>query len=226
MAGINTYNEKALHLDLKQWYAQAGDIFEVPLAGYIIDIVRGELLVEIQTGNFTAIRRKLEQLAQAHPVRLVYPIAQEKWIVKLDEQGRRLNRRKSPARHSLAYVFAELVRLPTFLASTNTSLDILLIEEEEVRVFDARRAWRRRGWVTQERRLLRVVESKLWQTPADCLTLLPANLPTPFTTADLAVGLEQPRWLAQKMVYCLRAMELITPTGKQGNAILYAGSAS
>lgn len=221
MSGINTYNEKALHLDLKQWYAQTGDVFEAPLAGYFIDIVRGDLLIEIQTGNFTAIRRKLERLAQTHPVRLVYPIAQEKWIMKVDEQGRRLSRRKSPARRGLTYVFAELVRLPTFLTSANTSLDILLIEEEETRRFDAQRAWRRRGWVTQERRLLRVVESRLWQTPADCLTLLPANLPTPFTTADLAVALEQPRWLAQKMVYCLRAMELIMPIGKQGNAVLY-----
>lgn len=221
LSGINTYNEKALHLDLKQWYAQAGDVFEAPLDGYFIDIVRGDLLIEIQTGNFTAIRSKLARLAQTHPVRLVYPIAQEKWIVKLDEQGERLSRRKSPARCGLAHVFAELVRLPTFLGGANTSLDILLIAEEEVRVYDGRRAWRRRGWVTQERRLLRVVESKLWQTPEDCLALLPADLPAPFTTADLAAALAQPRWLAQKMVYCLRAMELIAAVGKEGNAILY-----
>lgn len=225
LSGINTYNEKALHLDLKQWYAQAGDVLEAPLAGYFIDIVRGDLLIEIQTGNFTAIRNKLEQLAQTHSVRLVYPIAQEKWIVKLDAQGERLSRRKSPARRSLTYVFAELVRLPTFLCSGNTSLDIVLIQEEETRVQNGQRAWRRRGWVTQERRLLRVVESRLWQTPADCLTLLPATLPTPFTTANLATALDEPRWLAQKMVYCLRAMKLIVATGKQGNAILYTCAA-
>ena len=88
MAGINTYNEKALHLALKQWYAQAGDELEAPRAGSIIDIVRGDLLIEIQTGNFTAIRRKLTRLARAHPVRLVYPIPQEKWIIKLDADGR------------------------------------------------------------------------------------------------------------------------------------------
>ena len=221
MSGINTYNEKGLHLALKQWYAQAGDVLEAPVAGSVIDIVRGELLIEIQTGNFTAIRRKLERLARTHAVRLVYPVAQVKWIVKLDEQGERLSRRKSPARRSVAHVFAELVRLPTFLSMADTSLEILLIEEEEVRVYDGQRAWRRRGWVTQERRLLRVVGNVLWQMPADCLTLLPANLPTPFTTADLASGLGQPRWLAQKMVYCLRAMGVIIPTGKQGNSILY-----
>lgn len=225
MAGINTYNEKALHLALKQWYAQAGDELEAPRAGSIIDIVRGDLLIEIQTGNFTAIRRKLTRLARAHPVRLVYPILQEKWIIKLDADGRPLSRRKSPTRRGPAYVFAELVRMPTFLTLPDTSLHILLIQEEEARVFDGQRAWRRRGWVTQERRLLNVVDNLLWQSPADCLALLPPDLPRPFSTADLAASLGEPRWLAQKMVYCLREMGQITQVGKRGNAHLYARAA-
>ena len=59
---IGTLNEKPLHEALKRWYAQAGDRLEVPVDGSVVDIVRGELLVEIQTRNFSAIRRKLEKL--------------------------------------------------------------------------------------------------------------------------------------------------------------------
>lgn len=70
--GINTYNEKSLHADLKQWYALPGDKMEVRVDGYIIDLVRGDLLIEIQTGGFSPLKRKLAHLAQAHPVRLVF----------------------------------------------------------------------------------------------------------------------------------------------------------
>ena len=51
--------EESLHAALKKWYAQPGDAIEVPLEGFHIDLVRGDLLVEIQTRNFFAIKRKL-----------------------------------------------------------------------------------------------------------------------------------------------------------------------
>jgi hypothetical protein len=194
----------------------------VPIDGYVIDIVRDDLLIEIQTKNFSAIKRKLLQLTEDRTVRLVYPIAQEKWIVKEARSGQgRPNRRKSPKRGTCEEVFAELVRFPRLLASPNFSLDVLLIQEEEVRRFDGTRSWRRRGWVTHERRLLQVVDRKLFQDPADFLEMVPSGLVQPFTTSDLAEATGQRRWLAQKMAYCLREMDLISQVGKRGNALLY-----
>ncbi len=75
---ISTLNEKPLHESLKSWYARPGDLFEVPVDDFIVDIVRDGLLVEIQTRNFSSIRRKLEELVAHHSVRLVYPISREK----------------------------------------------------------------------------------------------------------------------------------------------------
>ncbi len=223
--GVGVLNEKPLHATLKAWYAQPGDLFEVEVDGSLIDIVRGDLLVEIQTRNFSALKRKLEKLVADHPVRLVYPIAAEKWIVKLADDGvTQVSRRKSPKRGTLIELFRELVRLPHLLAHPNFSLELLMIQEEEVRRHDPARAWRRRGWVTQERRLLQVVDRRLFETPADVAALLPPDLGSPFTTADLAVALGQPRWLAQKMAYCLRGMGVIVAVGKQGRATAYSRS--
>jgi len=220
---IGTLNEKPLHAALKEWYAQPGDRFEVPVDGFVIDIVRGDLLVEIQTANFSAIKKKLTALTSSHPLRLVYPIAREKWIVKLAKDGSgRLNRRKSPKRGVLEQVFAELVSFPDLLSNPNFSLEVLFIQEDEVRRYDGRRGWRRKGWVTHERRLLQVVERQLFETPADMGNLVPSALAEPFTTSDLASAIGQRRWLAQKMAYCLREMGVLAPVGKQGNAILYS----
>jgi hypothetical protein len=220
-------SEKPLHATLKEWYAQPGDQLEAPVGDFIADIVRGDLLIEIQTASFASIKRKLLELTVHHPVRLVYPIARQKWIVKLAEDGHsQLSRRKSPKRGVVEDVFAELVSFPALLASPNFSLEVLLIHEEELRRHDPKRRWRRQGWVTHERRLLEVVDRQRFETPADMATLLPSALPEPFTTSDLAASLPRSRRLAQRMAYCLREMHVIDPVGKQGNTILYIRAAS
>jgi hypothetical protein len=223
---IGTLNEKPLHAALKAWYAQPGDQFEVSVDGFVIDIVRGDLLIEIQTGNFSSIKRKMRTLVADHPVRLVYPIAWEKWIVRLakDGGGDVLGRRRSPKRGAVEHLFGELVRLPRLLANPNFALEVLLTQEEEIRRYDGKRAWRRRGWVIQERRLLTVVDRRLFETPDDLAVFIPPDLAEPWTTADLAAAIDQPRWLARKMAYCLRKMDVVEAVGKQGNAILYRGS--
>jgi hypothetical protein len=219
---ISTLNESPLHAALKVWYARPGDQFEVPIDRFIVDIVRGDLLIEVQTRNFAAIKRKLAALAADYPVRLVHPIAREKWIIRLAEDGRsRLSRRKSPKRGGVEHVFEELVHIPKLLSNPNFSLDVLLIQEEEIRRYDGRRRWRRRGWVTHERRLLGVADQRLFETPAHVAALVPPALPELFTTADLAAAVGKPRRLARKMAYCLREMGALRPVGKRGNAILY-----
>jgi len=219
----NTLPEISLHTALKEWYAEPNDRFEVPLHNYVIDIVRGDLLVEIQTRNFAAIKHKLNKLAIRHSVRLVYPIAQEKWIVKLSgDRGDRASRRKSPRHGTIEDVFNELVSFPELLLNHNFSIEVLLIKEEEYRRHDNTRGWRKKGWTTYKRRLLQVVEKKLFRVPSDMDSLLPSSLTESFTTYDLAISITKSRQLAQRMLYCLRLMGCVVPTGKRGNAILYS----
>lgn len=224
---IGTLNEAPLHAALKAWYAQPGDRLEAPVGGFVVDILRGDLLIEIQTGNFSSLKHKLRTLTEEHPVRLVYPVARNKWLVKLPPDGEGdPRRRKSPKHGDYAHVFDELVSLPRLLESDNFAIEVLLTHEEEIRRYVGDRAWRRRGWATEERRLLEVVERRLFGGPADLSRLLPDELSEPFTTADLADALGERRRLAQKMAYCLRKMQVLTPLDKRGNAILYVKTSS
>ena len=123
---IGTLGEKSLHSALKDWYARPKDRIEVEIDGFHIDIIRQKLLIEIQTSNFHSIRRKLTTLTEKHPVRLVYPIAQDKWIVRLDKDGvTRLGRRKSPKRGHIFHLFHELVYIPGLITHSNFSLEEL-----------------------------------------------------------------------------------------------------
>ncbi len=225
--GIGTLNEKPLHAALKQWYAHPGDLVEVPVDGFTVDIVRGDLLIEIQTRNLSTIRRKLTKLAAQHRVRLVYPVVQDRWIVRQSGSGRRtLGRRRSPRRGAFELVFEELVSIAGLLAHPNFSLHLVLIQEEQIRRRDASGSWRRKGWAMHERRLIEVVDQRLFETPQDMLAFIPGALAEPFTTADLAQAIGHPVWFAQKMAYCLRTMGAIAFVGKRGRSMLYIRAAA
>jgi hypothetical protein len=112
----------------------------------VIDIVQDDLLLEIQTSNFASIKSKLLDLVREHRTRLIYPVAQEKWIVRLAKDNfAGVVRRKSPKRGRVEDLFWEMVSFPQLLANPNFSLEVLLIREEELRRYEGRRMWRRRG---------------------------------------------------------------------------------
>src|SRR6185369_15407162 len=172
MSRIGLLNEKPLHASLKQWYAQPGDRFEVPVDRFVIDIVRDDLLIEIQTRNFASINSKLCELTRSYEVRLFYPVVQEKWIVRsATGDGAITRRRKSPKRGRWEDLFWELVSIPKLLAHPNFSLEVLMITAEEVRRYDAKRKrWRQKGWVIEGRRLVDVLDRRLFGKSADWLT--------------------------------------------------------
>lgn len=218
---IGTLNEGALHAQLKQWYREPGDRLEQKVGGYVIDLVRGGLLVEFQTGGFAPLRRKLAALAEEHRVRLVAPVAVTRRIVRLSDDGEVLSSRRSPRRGCLYDVFDRLVSIPALLAHPNFELEVLLTHQDELRMFRAGRAYRRRGWIVVGRSLVDVVESVRIASPADAARLLP-KLAETFDTAELATGSCIDRRLAQRMAYCLRALGVIEAVGKRGGAVLYA----
>lgn len=53
--------EYSLHSEIKNWYKVSGDKLEVKIEDFIVDILRDKLLIEIQTRNFSAIKKKTEQ---------------------------------------------------------------------------------------------------------------------------------------------------------------------
>jgi hypothetical protein len=211
--------ETSLHAALKSLYCLPGDQQEAWVNGYQVDVLRGELVIEIQTGNFPAIKPKLRDLLASHRVLLVHPIASEKWIIRQD--GDRILRRRSPRRGRIEDLFYELVSFPKLIEHVNLSLEVAMVKVEEVRRNDGKGSWRRKGWSIVDRRLLDVVESIRFDGPSDFLRCLPAGLPILFSSRQLASQAKISPGLAQKMTYCLRQMGLLEMAGKSGRAYQY-----
>lgn len=218
---IGRLAEKSLHASLKARLAQPGDQQESVVDGFVIDIVRGDTLIEIQTRHLGAMRRKLHKLLPHHPIQIVHPIAAEKWIVRQTADGHLVRRRKSPKRGQVIDVFTELVRLPDLLTHPNLIVTVLLTRQEEIWRDDGQGSWRRKGWSVYDHQLLEVVSQHTFTTPTDWLSLLPAVLPDPFTNRNLAHALACRLALAQKMTYSLRHASLLQVVGKRGNALLF-----
>ena len=219
--GIGTLQERSLHAKIKELYNTPDAETEVEVDGYVIDVVRGNMLIEIQTGKFSAIKDKLFKLMKNHPVRLVYPIALEKWVVRQNKNGEEVGRRKSPKKRGFMHLFEELVSIPTFILHSNFEVEVLLTREEEIRVNDGQGSWRRKGWSSKDRRLVDIVDRKLYSKPSDFLQLIPDSVEEPFTTKSLSEVLQTPRRLVQKMTYCMKKMRVLEAVGKDGNAIQY-----
>ena len=214
---IGTLNEGSLHAALKADYARPGDEFEVPLDGFVIDICRGDALIEIQTGSFGAMGRKLDHLLPSHPMLLVHPIAVESYLARPGK-----NPRKSPKKGSVYSLFGELVSIPTLLDHPNLTLEIVLVSVTKIQVEDAKARRGRGGFRTEDRQLREILGRQRFEQSRDLLGLVPDGLPPVFTTADLASRAGIGRDVAQQMAYCLRPLGLFIEQGRTKAGIQYS----
>jgi hypothetical protein len=218
---IGTLNEGSLHRALKATYAANGGAEEVPINGFVADAVREGVVYEVQTGSFSGLARKMRSLADELPVVLIHPIAANTTIIKQPTEGDKASKRLSPKHGRPVHIVSELIYIPTLLNHPNFSVEVVLIEEQEVREFDPKKRRGRGGWRVRERTLLKIVEGVRLREMSDLFEFLKTELAEPFTTQTLAEALGEPRAIAQKMAYCLKHAGITEVSGKIGNALQY-----
>lgn len=214
--------EYSLHSEVKDIYSTSGDELEVKVNdGFVIDVLKEDMLIEIQTKNFSAIKRKLDKLVINNKVKLVYPIAKQKWILYVTSFGEVFKRRKSPKKGKILDLFYELVHISDLFKNNNFSFEVLFIEEEEFRCNDGQGSWRRKGVSIKDRKLLSVLDKIVFENKQDFLRFLPFKINQVFTNKLLAKKLNVSVNLAQKITYCLRKMGTISIIGKKRKAYLF-----
>jgi hypothetical protein len=220
--GADHHMESSLHRQLKQRYGGAAEDLEVSVDGFRIDAVVKGRLIEIQQASLSALRDKVRSLLERHRVTVVKPLASRKYLIRRERSGGDIvSARFSPTRETVFHLFEDLVHFVGVFPHPRLTLEVVLTEQEEHRISRARRRFRGPDYRVEDRLLVAVVATKTLRTAADLRSLLPPNLPESFTTGDLARLANIPRWLAQKMAYCLRKTGAIDQLGKQGRAWLY-----
>lgn len=218
--------EMSLHRQLKARYENATSQTEAWVDEFRIDVVdhAQQRLIEIQSAALAALRGKTRKLLdQGHHVWIVKPLAARKFLVTRDIAGAKVvSQRWSPTRENLFHLFLELVHFVDLFPHPRLTLEVLLTIQEEQRIARPPRRWKGKNYRVADRVLTSVEHALELRTVQDLRSILPVDLPTSFTTEDLAKCASIPRWLAQKVAYCLRKTAAVQLAGKRGHAILYA----
>ena len=221
--GIGTLRERSLHAVLKYWVDPEESHHEVSLPCRLVaDVYDGERITEIQTRNFSKLRPKLARMLPDYPVTVVFPIPRNKRLIWMDpESGEMSPPRKSPKTGTAWDVFPELYYIRDYLRGPRLTVRLVYLDMDEYKLLNGWSRDRKKGSCRMERIPTALAGEESFSAPADFAALLPAGLPEPFTTADLAKALRVRTDRARKIVYVLYGIGSIQREGKSGNAFLY-----
>jgi hypothetical protein len=219
---IGTRSESSLHRELKLSYTGQGGQTEIKVAGFVADGINasGEY-IEIQTGHFASIKKKIQKLSLLGKVRLIYPVLVVKYIEVFNARGKLQSRRKSPKRGSSWDIFDALIHAPELPLVCGLTIELALVDAAEQRVQDGKGSWRRKGVSIKNRTLLAVHERILLCKPADYLRFVPFAKKDQFTSADLGEKAGIRIDMARKVLYVLNKIGVVKRIGKMGNALVY-----
>lgn len=215
--GVGVMGEKAVHAVLKRFYQPDVSAHELKIGRYVADAATADGgILEVQTGAFAPLRRKLAAFLEQYEVTVVHPAYGARWVRSADPETGELSPRRRCGRPESAWkLFYALPAIREFLGRPNLHFLVPVLEVSEWRVKGDRRRSRR------DRVPKALLAEYAFARPADFLTLLPEELSEPFTSAGLARTAGIPRGDAQMYLYLVHQLGLLDRVGKQGNAYLY-----
>lgn len=199
--GIGRLAEKQMHSALKSFICSDKTKHEVKIADspcympkyaedtktrkYVADILDGNTIYEIQTGGFSPLREKIKWILENTTCRvvLIHPIAETKWISKIEKSGEISGRRKSPRHGKIQDIAGELYYVRDFLNSPRFSLMVLMTEAEQY-VHANKKSGRRLK--KYELIPMSLLGAYLFKNVDDYRLFLPEDLPSPFTVKDFS----------------------------------------
>jgi len=215
--GIGTLSERSVHAVLKRYYGNEA-ASELPLAGFVADILTDRGVVEIQTHNLRLLRRKLEAFLTLMPVTVVHPVALRHRTIRIDlETGEVEKPRTLPRKGSVYEAFIELASIRDLLVHPNLRIVLPLIIVDDIRV----KRPLKKGSRLVDRTPSDLIDEIVIESPGDYRRFVPDDLPDPFTSEDFAEAAGIHRSLAQSFLLVADHLGLFARIGKTGNAWLY-----
>lgn len=219
--GIGTLGEKSVHAALKHYFDPCEAHHEIRFKGYVADIKNEQGFVEIQTRGFYRLKKKLELFLQEAPVTVVYPVAAERWLLWIDEDGTAEPKRKVTRKPTAASILPELYNLRALLENPRLKFCIVLMEVEDYRLKDGYGPDKKKRATKFDRYPVALLD-ELWLTsPEDYLQLVPENLEDGFSAKEYARAVKLPAGQASAATNVLFSLGVLERVGKERNAYLY-----
>lgn len=220
--GIGTLGEKTLHAILKNYFEPVEDNHEIRIGHFIADIAGENGIIEIQTRQFNNLRKKLEAFLSFTDVTIVYPIAQVKWLVWIDQHtGETTKKRKSPKSGKPYDIFFELYKIKSFLQNPKLHFCIVMLDIVEYRSLNGWSEDKKKGSVRYDRMPTDIIDEIYISGPGEFDKLIPEGLGKQFTSKEFMKSSNLSLSVSQTALNVLNSVGAVTRIGKQGNRYLY-----
>jgi hypothetical protein len=219
---IGTEREGSLHRSLKILYADLEGHLEASVGDYVCDVLSssGEI-IEVQTGSFGPLKRKIQEFTNRGSVRIVYPVIVNKTIELREKDGSLVSIRKSPRRGNEWDLFKALLYAPLLPLTKALTIELVMVDVLEKRVRDGRGSWRRKGISVVDRELTALLRAMSLSGKRDYCVFAPFPPGEEFTVRNLAEKAHIRQALAGKTLYVLTKLDVVERIRKNGNAWVY-----
>ena len=219
--GIGTLGEKTLHAALKRCYSPYEDSQEIQIGSFVADIVGEHGIIEIQTRNFAAMRKKLDTFLEVADVTVVYPVAKTRWVIWTDPETGETKKNRSPKKGSAYSILNELYFIKNYITHPRLSFRIVMLGIEEHRLLDGWSKDKKRGATRCDRIPVELYDEIPIEKISDYSIFIPESLDGQFTSADYkkesGISLSD----ARVALNVLLSVGAVKRTGKSGNNFLY-----
>ena len=224
--GIGTLSEKTVHAVVKNFIEPDDEKHEIPVAGFVADILTDasgyEEIIEIQTRAMYKMKKKLDTFLRMYPVTIVYPIPREKKLCWVDEDTGEVSKPRKSNKKGTDYVaFSEIYGLKDYLLHPNIRFKLLFMDMTEYKILNGYGPSRK----IRAEKYDRIPESLIGWTdlscPEDYMQLIPADLPDEFKVDDFSKSTKLRRDEAGMAVQILRTVGVIEKIGKDKRAYVY-----
>lgn len=213
--GIGTLGEKTLHLTMKYLFAPDNRTHEISVGRHIADAVTAEGIIEVQTRSLHRLRPKLDDYLQSYKVTVVYPIAADTNLIRVNASGEMLGQRRSPKHETVYMAMREVYSLRNYFRHANFRLVVVSLRMNGYILDDGKRRQRR-----LDREPVSLVNTHTLTNPAGFRALLP-DLPEEFSAKSLGDILHIPLDTARRFLCILQELGIAATEKTQNRAKIW-----
>lgn len=205
---ITTYSERSLHAELKKRFCPDEDMHEVKIGRWVADACDGRTVYEVQTGSLSPLKKKIQYYLDETELNvvIVHPVARDRRIFWLDENGEMAKQpKKSPKHESIASGIADILYLGELFGRERLKICFAVMEVDEVRLLDGY-GKSKKIRATSVDRLAGEIYGLVWvESALDVRNIIYPMLPEgEFSREELGRSLKLKGiklWSAQKLLY-------------------------
>jgi hypothetical protein len=205
-AKIGTLNERSIHAFLKHHFEPNSDSQEIKIGGFVADIVGENGIIEIQSGSFGYLKKKLKAFLEAGHVTVVYPVIAQNTIINTDS-GRKY---KSPRKKTKYNFLPQAYNIREFLADERLHFVLVLLAVSQ----------EKSGKIKKDRKPEKILSEIRLETLSDW-HIFTDELPESFTQKEFEAKTRVYGRDGWGSLQTLISVGLISQTHKEGNTKIY-----